>query len=286
MSREEEKKIPNDVSFLVMFKRVDNIFFINIFVFFSYYFLQDEVRRMTRVYVSGGKLGDFIQQLSIVYERFLIDRQPAILYISERGDTFRFGLQKAYEDLLPIVSKQPYIKEFKIHQGEPFDVDLSSWRKHTTRNPLHDYVTWMKQEYDVEWGKHKWIWNIPTDPTWKDKIVINTTHYRFPETFPWKLQFRRTHPNQLWFVSFGAVDYQNFITKTGLKVRFHKPKSIYDFCVIINSCQLFIGSLSAPLSIAFSLHAPLKIGYFGQKQNHFDYQVFRTIGKFIPSVRK
>lgn len=242
---------------------------------------------MTRVYVSGGKLGDFIQQLSVVYERFLVDKEPAIVYISDRGDTFRFGVEKAYEDLLPIISKQPYIKEFKIHHGEPYDVDLSSWRKYTAQNPLNDYLTWMKKEYGIEWGKHKWILNISTNPIWKDKIVINTTHYRFPETFPWHLQFRRMmNPNKLVFVGFDPVDYQDFVKRTGLKVRFHKPTSIHDFCIIINSCEMFVGSLSAPLSFAFGLHARLKIGYFGQKQNHFDYQVFRTIGKFIPSVLK
>lgn len=236
----------------------------------------------TTVYVSGGKLGDFIQQLSVVYEKFLVDKEPAIVYISNRGDTFRFGVQKAYEDLLPIVSKQPYIKEFKIHHGEPYDVDLSSWRAYTAHDPLTDYLTWMKVEYGIDWGKNKWILNIPTDPNWKDKIVINTTHYRFPETFPWQ-DYSNTEPHKLIFVGFDAKDYEDFVARTGFQVLFFKPHSIYDFCIIIQSCELFVGSLSAPLSIAFALHAPLRIGFFGKKQKHPDYHIFQTIDTFIPS---
>ena len=238
----------------------------------------------TTTYVSGGKLGDFIQQLAVVYDRFLVDKEPAIVYISDRGDQFRFGVQKAYEDLLPIVSKQPYIKEFKIHQDEPYDVDLSSWRRLTVCEPLHDYVTWMKQEYDIDWGKEQWIFYIPIDPNWKDKIVINTTHYRFPDTFSWQDYFSRTDPNKLIFVGFEDKDYEDFVRRAGFQISFFKPDSFYDFCIIINSCELFVGSLSAPLSFAFAVHAPVKIGYF--VQNSYDAHIFRNIGQHIPTVRE
>lgn len=238
----------------------------------------------TTTYVSGGKLGDFLQQLAVVYEKYLVDQEPAIVYISDRGDPFRFGVEKAYNDLLPIVSRQPYIKEFKIHEDEPYDVDLSSWRRHTVREPLNNYVTWMKQEYDIEWGKNQWIFNIPTDPNWKDKIVINTTHYRFPDTFSWQDYFSKTDPNKLMFVGLEDVDYEDFVRRTGLKICFFKPHSFYDFCIIIQSCELFVGFLSAPLSFAFAIHAPLKIGYF--QENPYDAHIFRNIGQHVPTVRE
>lgn len=53
-------------------------------------------------YLSGGKTGDFIQQLSVVYEKYLETNEPAVVYISERGDTFRFGVKRAYQDLRQI----------------------------------------------------------------------------------------------------------------------------------------------------------------------------------------
>lgn len=239
---------------------------------------------MTTVYVSGGKLGDFIQQLSIVYERFLLDRKPAILYIDNRGDPFTLGVQKAYEDLLPIISKQYYIKEFKVYQGEPYDVDLSSWRKHIWHGSqvMDNYLTWMKKEYNLLWGKHAWIHNIPLDLKWNDHVVINTTHYRFPDMLNWFLLCRRCPKEKIVFVAFDPKEYQHFSSMTRTNFRFHKPTSLLEFCIIIRSCLLFVGSLSAPLSFAFGLHAPMKIGLHGKRTNHFDYQVFHNIGTVFP----
>lgn len=237
---------------------------------------------MTTIYVSGGRLGDFIQQLSIVYERFLLDRKPAIIYISNRGDTFQKGLEKAYNDLMPILSKQPYIKEFKIHNEEPYDIDLSSWRKHLQTD---HYLIWMKKEYHIDWGKHKWLFNIPTNPIWKKYIVINTTHRRFPDMINWTILIRRWRPENMVFIGFDQEDYLHFV-KHVFKIRFHRLHSLLELCTILNSCKLFIGSLSSPLSFAMGMHVPTKIGFFGKKENHMDYRVFHTIGNNIPKVLK
>jgi len=234
-------------------------------------------------YVSGGKLGDFIQQMSIIYEKFLMEGRPAILYISERGDgdTFRHGVQQAYLDLQPIVSAQEYIKEFKIHEGEPYDIDLSSWRKYTSTTPLETYVAWIKKEYGVDWGKHKWLHHIPTDPQWNDKIIINTTQYRFPDVKNWVDGLHRYSKEKLVFVGFHVADCHDFMLRMHFKIRFHNCSSLWDLAIILNSCQLFMGSLSSPLSIALGLHIPCDIGFFGSENNHFDYQVFSNIGKNI-----
>ena len=101
-------------------------------------------------YLGGGMLGDFIQQLSIVYEKFLETNTPCILYIADHGDNFKFSVQTTFEDLLPIVSRQSYILEFKIHNDEPFDVDLSAWRE-----SIYDksYIDCMKHHYGIDWGR-------------------------------------------------------------------------------------------------------------------------------------
>ena len=52
------------------------------------------------------------------------------------------------------------------------------------RNHKHLYnislIQNFKETYQIEWGKHKWLNYIENDNAWSDKIVINTTHYRFP----------------------------------------------------------------------------------------------------------
>jgi len=240
------------------------------------------------IYISGGKLGDFIQQMSIIYERFLLDKKPAILYISERGDKFRHGVKRAYTDLLPIVSKQPYIKEFKIHNGEQYDIDLSRWRRHiyVDKKFMDDYLTWMKKEYNIDWGKNKWIFDIPCDAIWKDKIVINTTSYRFPDIIDWKIFFNRIDYGNILFVGFDKNEHDHFV-KNAHKINYYCPHSLEELFTIINSCKLFIGSLSAPLSIAFSIHTPTKIGFYKHtKRNFNDYKHFHNIGQNIPSVLK
>lgn len=235
-------------------------------------------KQETVSYVSGGKFGDFIQQLSIIYERFLLDKRPAVLYISNRGDHFTYGVKKAYKDLFPIVSKQHYIKEFKIHQGEPFDVDLSSWRHRITNGVdfIDNYILWMKYEYNIDWGKHKWILDIPKCPFWEDTIIVNTTNNRFPDNIDW-----HAFPRQkLVFIGFNKDGY-NYFVKNVFSIHFHQVQTLYEMCIILNSCKIFIGSLSAPLSLAFGLHSPFKIGF---QKNHYEYGLFRCIQDNIPSV--
>ena len=81
------------------------------------------------VYISGGLLGDFVHQLSIINENFLRTGRKGILYIANIGDTFRFGVSRAYADTFPIVSKQIYIKTYAVHNNERYDVNLSNWRQ-------------------------------------------------------------------------------------------------------------------------------------------------------------
>jgi hypothetical protein len=38
------------------------------------------------------------------------------------------------------------------------------------------------------------------------------------------------------------------------------PLSWYDLCVAINSCKLFIGNLSSPLSAAYAMHKKTVVG--------------------------
>jgi len=232
-------------------------------------------------YVSGGKIGDFIQQMSVIYEKYQANQQPATLYISDRGDTFQYGVQKAYEDLYPIVSAQPYIQEFKIHQGEPYDVDLSSWRRHAVFKFKDNYLEWMKKEYDVDWGKHKWLLNMPTLEAWKDKVVINTTRNRFPTMVDWETVFDEHPIEKIMFVGFEKKEHLHF-TKIIHHIPFYRPPSLMDMCVILNSCKLFMGSLSLPLSIALGLHAPHKIGLYNDV-NMFDLPAFYSMERNMPS---
>jgi hypothetical protein len=222
-------------------------------------------------YLSGGKIGDFIQQLSVVYEKYLETHDKAIIYISDKGDTFRFGVEKAYKDLFPIIQRQPYIEKFMIHNDEHTDIDLTSWRNYNG-----PYIDRMLDEYSIHWGAHPWVHDVPTDNKWSGNVVVSTTHYRFPDHIDWENIMSQYGKEHFIFVSFEKEHYEHF-TKNGFEISYYQPGSMEEFYTILNSCRLFIGSLSMPLSIALSLHTPSVIGFVGSKRNYMDYQIFKDI---------
>jgi len=128
---------------------------------------------------------------------------------------------------------------------------LSNWRNHFSKNVrICDVI---KNIYNVEWGSHKWINNIPILKEWENKIIINTNEYRFPNKSFFEPLKGLDLTNYI-FVSIFKNEYDYFINNTGIVISYYCPKSLMELCIIINSCEKFIGSLSAPLSIATSLH--------------------------------
>lgn len=209
-------------------------------------------------YLSGGMLGDFWMQLSVVYEKYLQTKERAILYITDtKGDYFRNGINETYHDIFFIIMGLDYIDLFKIHDGEVYDVDLTIWRESTQTF----YVDRIQECYGVEWGKHPWLHHIPMKQEWSDRIIINTTHYRFAGIIDWNMSGKWYGQNQMWFVSSEDTDYEQFKIMTGWELPHYKPKDFIDLCTVIASCKMVIGSMSAPMSIAYSLHKPCILGY-------------------------
>jgi hypothetical protein len=203
------------------------------------------------VYLIGGMFGDFIQSLSVINENFYETGRKGMLYISEQGDYFRNGLINTYNDTYPVIINQPYIHDFKIYNNELIDINLNTWRTSPNlykQNWYHIY----KQTYNVEWGKRKWL-NIHLDDKWKDKVVINTTSYRWAYNIEFKL-LKKLYGDNLLFISSDKNQHLFFENITNINVEYYEFSSFFDLVTIINSCKLFAGSLSGPLSIANALH--------------------------------
>ena len=206
-------------------------------------------------YITGGRLGDFFQQLSVVYDYFLKTGKKGIIYLDDNvGDNFRFGAAQALEDMREIIALQPYIEDVRLHNGEPIDVDLTLWRSHIFRSKSHSEV--MEAIYNVEYGKHKWLLNIPTDQRWSDITVINTVHYRFPDRKSDIAFFNKLDLSKTVFVSFSEEQYNIFIMSIPLPIQipFYRPANLMEVCIILNSCKLMAGSLSAFMTFATALH--------------------------------
>lgn len=203
-------------------------------------------------YIAGGMLGDFIQTLSVVCEKFYeTGGRKGVIYLSNVGDSFRNGLENTYNDIYSVIIKQVYIKSFSIYDNEPFEIDLSSWRS----SGLIGKQSWyniFKTTFNVEWGKRKWL-KLAYEDKWKDKIVINTSSYRFPCNINFKLLYD-LYKNDLVFISSSKSEYDYFESRTQCCIEYYEFTNFLELTTVINSCKLFAGSPSAPLSISHSIH--------------------------------
>jgi len=217
-------------------------------------------------YLIGGKFGDFIQGLSVINEKFYETGKKGVLYISNYGDIFTNGLENTYNDVYSIIIKQPYISDFKIYNNELFDINLTIWRN----DPNHYNENWydiFNKAYNIEWGNRKWL-NAPFDEEWKNKIVINTTNYRWVNNIDFKL-LKYIYKDDLIFISSDINQYDFFKRETNIDINYYNVSNFLNLITIINSCKLFIGSPSAPLSIAHSLHKDRICGLIGENEDVF-----------------
>ncbi len=208
-------------------------------------------------YISGGLLGDFINQLSVINELFYITGRKGNLYISNNiADQFRFGVEIAFNDTKQIILLQKYINKYEIYNNQIININLSSWRN---SNLLYK-TTWneiFKTTYNIDWGKRKWI-TLPKDKFWNNIVLISMSSYRFPTNTDFKKLIEKYGENIL-FVTQSKNDYQNFVNITGLKINCFYPNTLFDFYCCINSCKLFVSNLSSPLTISIACNIPFVI---------------------------
>jgi hypothetical protein len=203
------------------------------------------------IYINGGLLGDFIQSLSVVCENFYNSGRKGIIYISNRGDPFRNGLEQTYNDTYSTIIKQKYVNDYKIHMGEPYFIDLTAWRhlRNLNHNNWHHNYTML---YNIDWGKHKWM-DVEYNDKWKNKIVVNTTERRWPIFLDFTLLYHK-YKDDLIYISSDIHEYNIFCQKTNLQIEYYNITDFAELCSAIGSCKLFVGNLSAPLSIAHALN--------------------------------
>jgi hypothetical protein len=211
------------------------------------------------IYINGGLLGDFIQSLSVVCENFYKTGCKGIMLISNKGDTFRNGLENTYNDTYGVIMNQKYIEDYKIYNGEPYNIDLTMWRHIDNLNHNNWHYNYSRL-YNVDWGKHKWI-DVKTDPKWNNKVLLNTSSHRWP-LLDFDLMYSK-YKDDLIFIASNKKDYDLFCEKTQLPVEYYKITDFEELCSAISSCKLFIGNLSAPLAIAHSVNTNRVCGLFG-----------------------
>ena len=203
-------------------------------------------------YLVGGMFGDFIHSLSVVNEYFYKMGRKGNIYISNKGDSFRFGLENTYKDTYDTLIKQPYIKSYLIYNYNNIHIDLTAWRDDLftvlDNNSICNWGHVYNKKYDVAWGSHKWL-ETPINDKYKNTVFINTTSYRWGSNLDFNLLYTK-YGNDIIFIGSDETHYNEFINKTRLNIPFYFCNTFTELCISINSCKLFVGGLSGPLTLA------------------------------------
>lgn len=247
----------------------------------SSYNINDEIKDIfdfeTIKYKSGGKLGDYLNQLSVICEKYYETGQKGELYIYQLPndhDKFVFGIDYTYNDTYKFLMSQKYIKNYKIYKDENVEINLSDWRNNISYlKQKYNNVNWYdiyNYQYKIEWGKQKWL-NSDIDSKWNNKIIINNPFYRHLSVnaiIKIKQQIIDVLDSCV-FISNDIEDHKYFCNIIGCNIEYYKPKNFNETVVIINSCEYGIFGFSSYAVIANGLHKSHYLA--GTYDVHYEY---------------
>ena len=206
-------------------------------------------------YLSGGKLGDFLNQLSVICEKYYETGRKGIIYIYDLpqiDDKFIFGLKKTHEDTYNTIASQIFIKDYTIYNNEIVDYDLSSWRSNQVSDNWHNIY---KKKYNVSWGKHKWL-TCNYDSKWSSSIIFNVTPYRFISSNVINILKNIITENidKCIFVSNEKEHYDHFSKELNISIKYYQPSNFDETITIVNSCEMAYLGFSGMAVMSTALH--------------------------------
>lgn len=212
-------------------------------------------------FIAGGFLGDFIHSLYVVKNVCLKHNAVANLFLTDGyGDGWRYGLQKAFDDLFELVNNQAYVKKFEIlSKDTSIDgfINLNDWRGEvaTTHSETGKYnKCWsdlLSNFYDFPIpGKMKWI-EVDGNAFFKDKILIHRT-VRNQQSHKWWEEILCKHKdNEVLFFTNNKKEFDDFLFKD--KCNLFLTSTVNEAAKAMMACKLFIGNQSAPFALASAL---------------------------------
>lgn len=214
-------------------------------------------------FVGGGRIGDYIHTLYVVKNLCAERSEKANLYMAEGGDTFKFGLQRAFDDVRSLIVAQPYINTFSILPSGLIDpiIDLNTWRVGLDRNPsTGSYALGWSDLLSSRYGfsvpsEYKWLSADAIDDLAKDKVLIHRSTHHHNTGFPWA-QVIDASPYSVLFVTSNQEEWDAFPLKSHPRVSLHLVPNIKAMAEAMASCRFFIGNQSSPFALASALDVP------------------------------
>ena len=194
---------------------------------------------------QGGEAGDFLY--SIPTFRSL---RATRLFALERPWT-RPGFAVRSKTLSRLLVAQGYT--FSPHNGEPLDMDLSTYRSGGHRvgeNIINKVARWARVKADIS---KPWL-EVEPDLRTSGRIVVNRCpRWQSFNTFPWKgivEQYKR----DILFIGLEA-EWKAFCTQFGM-VEYLRTADLYEAARAIKGSAVFIGNQSSCNALCEGLHHP------------------------------
>lgn len=221
-------------------------------------------------YVACGMMGDFIQSLYVVKRHCEQSKEKANVYITDNygygGDVWRFDINKTFNDLKDLISKQEYINIFVVLPKdfkEPL-INLNDWRiavatDHAeTGGYLKCWTDVLCECYDIPYPRHgqtshSWLDCIGDERT-KGKVVVHRSKHRHNGGFNWA-HYINSIKDKIIFLTTDINEWNIFPYKNQ-NIELLLVDTISEMASCIKSCKLFIGNQSAPFSLACALDVP------------------------------
>lgn len=216
-------------------------------------------------YVSAGRLGDFLNVLSVICEKFYETGKKGVLYIVDKD--FTYNVEHTYLDTYDIIVNQRYIKGYQIYKGETYDINLNSWRNNY--NSSYTFKQIFDTNYKIDWAKHTWL-TAKFDEKWANKTIIYITPYRFfSKNALEKFKDIRINTEEFVFITTTAQHYEYFIQNTGISVGYYVTETFDELVTIINSCKFAYLGMTSFAVVANSLKKKhILIGHPGPDYNN------------------
>lgn len=199
---------------------------------------------------GGGKMGDFIHQLFVVKNICEEEETKADLYIRDNGQTWTYGLQRAYDDLKELVEAQDYINSFQIGKAPHPSINLDSWRdsvmpQRYTKGVYTDCWTYLLcKVYGMDKPKeYAWLQAEP-NPFFEGKTIIHESLTRKNSRFDYTPYLK-----DAVFVTSNPEEADKFKHE----ITVHLVGNLSKMASAIAGCDLFIGNQSMPLALATAL---------------------------------
>jgi len=194
-------------------------------------------------FLHSGQLGDIICSLPVIYH--LSKKHSCNLYlnIDKKNSFLNFEI---YKKLLPLLKKQPYIKNIDIYKNQSIDVNFDLFREFPflwfNLNKIFLQLTGLN--FDLN---KKFIF-VKKIKKFSNKVIILRSLRR--QNLSLKYNFLNKNKNLIFI---GLKDEFFNLKKKIPNLKYYNCKDFLEMSIIINSSKLFIGNNSFGFHLAEGL---------------------------------